>query len=102
MVLAIAQTESHMTYGVKHPDKNTIGIGGIKKFHKLSVNRDSLQAIEQLYLRYLSKYKGNNKKALMAYKGTKNNMKSFNKTWKIYKRIKNEKERVERATNNSK
>ncbi len=77
MVLAIAQTESLMTYGVKHPDKSTIGIGGIKKFHKLSVNRDSLQAIEELYLRYLSKYKGNNKKALQAYKGAKKEHEEF-------------------------
>ena len=90
MVLAIGYTESGLNYNIKHPDKNTIGIGGIKRLHKTIARINSLEAIEEVYLKYLRICKGNNKKALQSYKGTKNNMKSFNKTWKIYKRIKNE------------
>ena len=87
MVLAIARTETNMDYHIKHPDKSTIGIGGIKKLHKTIAPINSLMAIEEVYIKYLNKYKGNNKKALMAYKGTVKNKKSFIKTWKIYKRI---------------
>ena len=88
-MLAIALTESRLNYDVKHPDRMTIGIGGIKKYHKTIANINSLKAIEEVWIKYLIKHKGNVKKALMSYKGTKNNMKSFNKTWKIYRRLKN-------------
>ena len=87
MVLAIARTETNMDYHIKHQDKSTIGIGGIKKLHKTIAPINSLMAIEEVYIKYLNKYNGNNKKALMAYKGTIKNKKSFIKTWKIYKRI---------------
>lgn len=90
MVLAIAWTESRLNYDVKHPDSMTLGTGGIKKYHKTIANINSLKAIEEVWIKYLRKHKGNVNKALMAYKGTVRNFKSFNKTIKIYKRIQNE------------
>ena len=88
MVLSIALTESRLNYDVKHPDSMTIGIGGIKKYHRTIANINSLKALEEVWIKYLRKHKGNVNKALMSYKGTVRNFKSFNKTIKIYRRLK--------------
>ena len=88
-MLAIALTESRLNYYVKHKDSMTIGIGGLKKYHKTIAPINSLMALEEVWIKYLRKHKGNINKALMSYKGTVRNFKSFNKTIKIYRRLKN-------------
>ena len=88
MVLALAFTESSFRYDVKHPDKLTKGVGGIKVFHKTVNDINSLPAIEEVWVKYLTQAKGDKRKALKLYKGTKKNLKSFNKTWAIYTKLK--------------
>ena len=72
LVVAICYTESNLNYGVKHPDRDTIGIAGIKaKLHKdvlEGVNPNSMYAC---YL-VLKKYKFSVKK----YKGAVKNFKT--------------------------
>ena len=74
-MLAICWTESNLNYNVKHPDKDTVGIAGIKyKFHK-----DVLQGVNpnSLYACYLvlKKYKF----SLKRYKGAIKNFKTVNR-----------------------
>ena len=83
--MAICYTESNLNYDVKHPDKDTIGICGIKhKFYK----KDVLRGVEvnSLYAGYLVL------KSLdfdvKKYKGTVNNYKSYDRVKKIYEEIK--------------
>ena len=71
----------------------TIGIGGIKKYHKTIANINSIQALEEVYLVYLRKHKGDMRKAVKAYKGTVKNYTSYNRVMKVYKRLKNENRR---------
>jgi len=88
MVLALGFTESSFNFNVKHPDKLTKGLGGIKVFHKTVNDINSLLAIEEVWVKYLTQVKGDKRKALKLYKGTKKNFKSFNKTWTIYTKLK--------------
>ena len=88
MVLALAFTESSFRYDVKHPDNYTLGIGGLKPFHKTLNDINSLLAVEEVWVKYLTITKGDKRKALKLYKGTKKNLKSFNKTWAIYTKLK--------------
>jgi hypothetical protein len=80
-VLAICWTESNLNYNVKHPDKDTVGIAGIKyKFHK-----DVLQGVNpnSLYACYLvlNKYKF----SLKRYKGAVKNFKTVNRVKRTMK-----------------
>jgi len=82
-VLGIAWSETKWSYTTKHPDKNTIGIGGIKRLwnaelRQNNIKLNSLQAIEYLYL----------KTGLKAYKGTIKNNKSYIKTKRCIEIIK--------------
>lgn len=84
LVLTICYTESNLNYDVKHSDKDTIGICGIKtKFYKdvlNSVDANSLFA-GYLVLKHLDF-------DIKKYKGTVNNYKSYYRVKKIYRGIK--------------
>jgi hypothetical protein len=74
-VLAICWTESNLNYNVKHPDKDTVGIAGIKyKFHKDVLQRVNPNSLYACYL-VLKKYKF----SLKRYKGAVNNFKTVNR-----------------------
>lgn len=81
-MLAIAYDESRLTHGLRG---EYAGIGQISKrlwgaeLKKHGIPIDSLRAIEYVYL----------KVGLKQYKGSIKNMKSYNRTMKIYKRISN-------------
>lgn len=86
--MAIAFSESSLSYTPHHNDKDTIGIGGIKaKFYSIDAPINSLLAIEQVWVSLLCRYNGDFRKALKAYKGTINNYKSYNITMALYNRI---------------
>ena len=88
IVLAIAFSESSLNYNVKHPDRLTHGIGGIKTgIHKLKHNANSLLGIEELWVRLMKANKGNFTKSLKMYKGTVRNYKSFNITMNLYRKL---------------
>ena len=72
LVIAICYTESNLDYGVKHPDKDTIGIAGIKvKLHKDVLDGVNPNSLYACYL-VLKKYKFSVKK----YKGVVENFKT--------------------------
>ena len=87
LVMAIAMTESGCNYNVKHPDKDTKGIGGIKQSQwTLRSNINSLKAIEEivevLEKKYSSKYT-----IIRKYKGGVTNLKSTQQCWDLYLRL---------------
>ena len=92
--MAIALTESNCSYDVEHPNPLTFGIGGIKTLFWTEIlgdtNPNSLQAIDKVISYLISKNNGNVYKAIKDYKGASTNMKSTNKCFKLYKKLKNE------------
>lgn len=89
MVLAIAITESNCRYDVRHPDKDTCGIGGIKaKFWQHIEEPNSLLAIESIVDILRDKYDNNIYAIIKYYKGGSTNLKSTDKCFKLYKDIK--------------
>jgi hypothetical protein len=88
LVIAIAMTESCCDYTVKHPDKNTVGVGGIKpSVWKLQCNVNSLMAIDEIITQLEDKgytpYE-----VIKHYKGAKKNFKSTDKCYDLYLRLK--------------
>lgn len=89
-MLAIAITESGCNYKVKHPDKDTCGIGGIKAMFWPEIeNVNSLMAIEEIVEILKTKAKGNIYLTIKYYKGGITNMKSTDKCYRIYKELRN-------------
>jgi hypothetical protein len=89
LVIAIAMTESCSSYAVKHPDKNTFGIGGIKPtVWNIKCKVNSLMAIDeiitQLESRGYTPYE-----VIRHYKGARKNFKSTDKCYDLYLRLKN-------------
>lgn len=93
-MLAIALTESNCSYDVKHADKQTCGIGGIKRLFwedvLNDVNPNSLKAIELVISYLMDKNGGSVYKAIKDYKGGVSNLKTTNKCYDLYKKLKNE------------
>jgi hypothetical protein len=89
LVIAIAMTESCCDYTVKHPDKNTVGVGGIKpSVWKLQCNVNSLIAIDEIITQLEDKgYTPYD--VIKHYKGAKINMKSTEQCYDLYRRLKN-------------
>ena len=78
IVLAIAFTESSLRYDVKHNEKWTVGIGGIRPnfypdLFKDGLNPNSLLAIEKVYLSLMNKFDNDKVSVLKHYKGIKSN-----------------------------
>lgn len=76
IVLAIAFTESSLRYDVKHNEKWTIGIGGIRPnfypdLFENGLNPNSLLAIEKVYLSLMDKFDNDKVSVLKHYKGIK-------------------------------
>ena len=76
IVLAIAFTESSLRYNVKHNEKWTIGIGGIRPnfypdLFENGLNPNSLLAIEKVYLSLMDKFDNDKVSVLKHYKGIK-------------------------------
>jgi hypothetical protein len=89
LVVAIAMTESCSSYSVKHPDKSTIGIGGIKPSQwNLQCNVNSLRAIDEIITQLEDKGKSPYE-IILVYKGAKTNLKSTNQCYDLYLRLKN-------------
>jgi hypothetical protein len=89
MVVAIAMTESCSSYSVKHPDKNTKGIGGIKPtVWKLKSDVNSLVAINEI-ITQLEEQRKSPYEVIKQYKGCKTNFKSTNQCYDLYLRLKN-------------
>jgi hypothetical protein len=89
LVVAIAMTESNSSYSVRHPDKNTKGIGGIKTTQwclKSDVN--SLRAIDEIITK-LEEQDKTTYEIIKFYKGAKTNMKSTEQCYDLYRRLKN-------------
>ncbi len=81
LVVAICYTESNLNYGVKHPDKDTIGIAGIKaKLHKDVLDGVNPNSLYACYL-VLKKYKFSVKK----YKGSIRNFKTVERVKVVIK-----------------
>lgn len=93
-MLAIALTESNCDYNVKHPDKSTCGIGGIKPLFWGEVlgdtNPNSLQAIDKIISHLIDKNGGNVYQAIRDYKGGSSNLATTKKCFELYKRLENE------------
>ena len=91
LVLAIALTESNCDYDIKHPDKTTCGIGGIKPLFWTEIlgdtNPNSLQAIDKIISHLIDKNNGNIYSAIADYKGADTNMKTTDKCYKLYKQL---------------
>jgi hypothetical protein len=89
LVIAIAMTESYSNYSVKHPDKNTKGIGGIKPSQWcLKSNINSLKAIDEI-ITQLESIGYTPYEVIKHYKGAKTNMKSTEQCYDLYLRLKN-------------
>jgi hypothetical protein len=89
IVMAIAMTESSCNYNVKHPDKDTKGIGGIKQSQwTLKSNINSLKAIEEV-VEVLEKKYSNKYTIIRKYKGGVTNLKSTQQCWDLYLRLEN-------------
>ena len=78
IVLAIAFTESSLRYDVKHNEKWTVGIGGIRPnfypdLFEDGLNPNSLLAIEKVYLSLMNKFDNDKVSVLKHYKGIKSN-----------------------------
>lgn len=87
MVMAIAMTESSCRYDVKHPDKDTKGIGGIKQSQwTLKSNINSLRAIEEV-VKVLESRGFNEWQIIKFYKGAITNLKSTEQCWDLYLRL---------------
>ena len=87
LVMAIAMTESSCRYDVKHPDKDTKGIGGIKQSQwSLKSNINSLRAIEEV-VEVLESRGLNEWQIIKFYKGGVTNLKSTQQCWDWYKRL---------------
>ena len=100
IVLAIAMTESNCNTKVKHPDKSTKGVGGIKTIWDKHVTAplNSLLAIEEV----VEKLEQNNKELLAKnhdlgmyeviknYKGAHRNLKSTDKAYNYYLILRNQ------------
>jgi hypothetical protein len=89
LVIAIAMTESCSNYSVKHPDKNTVGIGGIKPSQwclKSTIN--SLRAIDEI-ITQLEEQDKTTYEIIKHYKGANKNLKSTEQCWNFYLRLKN-------------
>ena len=76
IVLAIAFTESSLRYDVKHNEKWTVGIGGIRPnfypdLFEDGLNPNSLLAIEKVYLSLMDKFANDKVSVLKHYKGIK-------------------------------
>lgn len=76
IVLAIAFTESSLRYDVKHNEKWTVGIGGIRPnfypdLFENGLNPNSLLAIEKVYLSLMDKFDNDKVSVLKHYKGIK-------------------------------
>lgn len=96
IVLAIAFTESSLRYNVKHNEKWTIGIGGIRPnfypdLFSDSLNPNSLLAIEKVYLSLMDKYNNDKISTLRHYKGIKSqkNMYLVHEVLRLEKKILN-------------
>jgi hypothetical protein len=88
LVIAIAATESNCNYRVVHPDRKTIGVGGIKPdLWDLQHNPNSLLAIEEI-VTALEKREKSPYEIIKFYKGAKTNMKSTNQCFDLYERLK--------------
>jgi hypothetical protein len=88
LVVAIAMTESCSNYYVKHPDKSTIGIGGIKPSQWcIKSNINSLMAIDEI-ITQLEEQGKSPYEIIKHYKGAKTNLKSTEQCWDLYKRLK--------------
>jgi hypothetical protein len=89
IVVAIAMTESCSSYIVKHPDKNTKGIGGIKTTQWcLKSDINSLQAIDEIITK-LEEQDKTTYEIIKFYKGAKKNLKSTEQCYDLYLRLKN-------------
>jgi hypothetical protein len=88
LVIAIAMTESNSSYSVKHPDKNTVGIGGIKTtVWDLQCKVNSLMAIDEIITQIESRgYTPYD--VIKHYKGANKNLKSTDKCYDLYLRLK--------------
>lgn len=96
IVLAIAFTESSLRYDVKHNEKWTIGIGGIRPnfypdLFENGLNPNSLLAIEKVYLSLMDKFDNDKVSVLKHYKGIKSqkNMYLVNEVLRLEKKILN-------------
>ena len=91
IVLAIAISESNGNYNVKHPDKQTKGIGGIKPhLWTTHAKTNSLLAIEEVVEQLQAKYPNDDiYNIIRRYKGGVTNMKSTNKAYQLYLQLKN-------------
>jgi hypothetical protein len=88
LVVAIAMTESNCNYSVKHPTKETKGIGGIKPTQWcLKSNVNSLMAIDEIITQLEDKGKSPYE-IILFYKGAKINLKSTNQCYDLYLRLK--------------
>ncbi|MCI4437521.1 MAG: hypothetical protein JHC33_12000 [Ignisphaera sp.] len=89
MVVAIAMTESNCNYAVRHPDKDTIGIGGIKPNQwDLQCKVNSLQAIDEIITQLEDKGKSPYE-IIKFYKGAKKNIRSTEQCYDLYLRLRN-------------
>ena len=87
IVLAIAITESNGNYKVKHPDKHTVGIGGIKPSIWRTENpTNSLLAIEEI-VEELRDRGYSDYEVIKHYKGAKTNLKSTEQCYDLYCRL---------------
>jgi hypothetical protein len=88
LVVAIAMTESNCNYSVKHPTKETKGIGGIKPTQWcLKSNVNSLMAIDEIITQLEDQGKSPYE-IILFYKGAKINLKSTNQCYDLYLRLK--------------
>lgn len=92
----LCYTESSLNPYVKHPDKDTIGPCGIKKFwdkelkeHGINMytTKGNVEAMEYIFNKYLKESNGNLKEALKKYKGSETNFLGYNKVIKLYKSV---------------
>jgi hypothetical protein len=89
IVLALAKTEADWNYNVKHPQKDTVGICGVRPSYwkkylaERNIKINSLQACEAIYEFYLEENDGNRLKALKDYKGAKTNFASAKETLEL-------------------
>jgi hypothetical protein len=87
LVVAIAMTESNCNYSVKHPTKETKGIGGIKPTQWcLKSNINSLMAIDEIITQLEDQGKSPYE-IILFYKGAKLNLKSTNQCYDLYLRL---------------
>lgn len=90
LVVAIAYSESRCSKSVKHPDKHTKGIGGIKDLWQLECDQNSLMAIEEVIENIREQYPHfSDYQVIKYYKGADKNLGSTNSTYEMYSALKN-------------